>query len=389
MSANTPTFHTESGSAAFDMDIPEPTTVSNGPDMFVDLPTDQQPPSPIDKPESVKKEAISDLSDKELPQTEDEKQETTKEKSIFKPKGKTVKLLDSEGKVIEISPDVQLDVIIDGKKVKASLNELKSNYSGKVVYEKKYQELDSERKLYKREKQDWEGKRTALNERINEFYKLATVEKKPVEALQYLVGMSGLNQADFFKNLQSKMYADAYDYFTKNPEERKQIDFDQEMAYKRSEQQMLDRQVREQAAQLKYNQEKYHFMQQAGMTENQFDEIRDQFVEKGIDPKELHPETVARVHVKGMMYREIGDILKKVDPKLPQNFEIVEDVFKMRLENPTLTDGDLYEVVKEAYRKNRARNLSRKVNQSAVPVITTTKAPTVKQKQETKEELFF
>lgn len=386
MSANTPSFHTESGSAAFDMDIPEPTTVSNGPDMFVDLPTDQDPPV---KPETVAKESVTDLSEKELPQEEAEKQEPAEEKAPVKPTGKTIRLLDSEGKAIDISPDVQLEVIIDGKKVKASLNDLKSNYSGKVVYEKKYQELDTERKVYKRDRQDWEGKRDTLNTKINEFYKLATTENKPVEALQYLVGMSGLNQADFFKNLQTKMYSDAYEYFTKTPEERKQIDFEQETTYKRSEQSMLDRQLKDQAAQLKFNQEKYHFMQQAGMTEDQFDEIRSQFVEKGIDPKELTPEIIARTHVKGMMYREIGDILKKVDPKLPQNSEIVEDVFKMRLDNPSLTDDDLYEVVKEAYGKKRAKNLSQKVNQSAVPVITNQKPSTAKQKQESKEELFF
>lgn len=400
MSDNNPTFHTESGSAAFDMDIPEQTPSSNKPDMFRDIPDKgQEASSASDKPNQTKTSPVKNevnveegLSEEELPQATEEKQEETLEKSEkeqVKPKVKTIKLLDLDGKTIDISPDVKLDVIIDGKKVKASLNDLKSNYSGKVVYEKKYQELDSEKKTFLRSKNEWQTKVDSLNNWINEFYKLATEQKDPIRAMQYLISRSGLNQKDFFSTLRQKMYADAYDYFSKDEATRKQLDADEDLKYRRAEAEFLEQRIKDENDRLKHNQEKIHYMQQTGMSEDQYDEIRNQFLEKDVDPKEVTPELVAKTHLKGMVFREIGQILDRVDAKLKENQEIVEDLYRYRLDNPSFSSDDLYEVVKDAYGRTRAKNISKKVTQSAVPAVTTLKNSTAKKQKLTREDLFF
>lgn len=395
MNADTPSFHTESGSAAFDMDIPDSNT-SNQPDMFRDIPdvsTKDSPDKQVQDPKTIPASEIKeDLSDSELPQDEDKTQEEVlekPEKEQVKPKGKTIKLLDLDGKSIDISPDVKLDVIIDGKKVKASLNDLKSNYSGKVVYEKKYQELDTEKKSFIKSKSEWKTKVDSLNSWINEFYSLATDKKDPIRAMQFLVSRSGLNQKDFFSTLRQKMYSDAYDYFSKDEATRKQLDADDELNYRRAEADLLERRIQEDNAKLQYNQEKISYMQQTGMSEDQFDEIRNQFLEQNVDPKELTPELIAKTHLKGMVFREIGQVLDRVDAKLKDNQEIVEDIYRYRLDNPDFSTDDLYDIIKEAYGRTRAKNISKKVTQSAVPAVTTLKNHAAKKQKLTKEDLFF
>lgn len=391
MSENAPTFHTESGSAAFDMDIPDQTVSSNKPDMFRDVP-DKNKEEVVDKADaSIVKDDVNiekNLSEEELPKTVEDKKDEPLEKAV-KPKGKTIKLFDSDGKAIDLSPDVKLDVIIDGKKVKTSLNELKSNYSGKVVYEKKYQELDTDKKTFLRSKNEWQTKVDSLNNWINEFYSLATEKKDPIRAMQYLISRSGLNQKDFFSTLRQKMYADAYDYFSKDESTRKQIDADEDLKYRRAEAEFLEQRIKDENNRLKYSQEKMQYMQQTGMSEDQYDEIRNQFLENDVDPKEVTPELIAKTHLKGMVFREIGQVLDRVDAKLKDNQEIIEDLYRYRLDNPNFTSDDLYEIVRDAYAGVRAKNISKKVTQSAVPVVSSSKTFTAKKQKFTKEDLFF
>lgn len=72
---------------------------------------------------------------------------------------------------------------VDGEEVEVSLTDLKTNYAGKVAYDKKFSALDKERKQFIKEKSQIEGY-------VNEFRQLAN-SSNMVEATKFLGQLTG------------------------------------------------------------------------------------------------------------------------------------------------------------------------------------------------------
>lgn len=404
------------GAAAFDLDVsPDAPATGNDPGaMFKDLPADQpkekQEAKPVQEKSAPKKEAkaneeeidttIGDDVEEEIEADDDDEEigepeeggieeiEAADKKPEKKSKG--VKVYDSQGKVVsELDPSTVVDVVIDGKKSRISLKELQSNYSGKVVFEKKFQEIDSQRKQNIKERQEWESKRDLLNNRVNDFYKLAT-SGRPVEALDYLIGMSGLNSKEFFKNLRGTMYKQALEYFQMPEHERAQMDkrYDMELeeAHLKRQREDFERVQREHGEKAK----RAEIMSQYGMNDDIYTDIEKKFLEHGVDRKEITPELIARTHIRGLAYQKSADILKKVDPELVKNNDALQFVFDTMIENNELNDEDLVEIVRQATSTKRSKNINKKLKKTSNPPVVTKSAP--KQEKEhklSKDDLMF
>lgn len=145
---------------------------------------------------------------KEEPKEEKEdKQEKEDEEPAKKEfKGKPVKIKAPNGETMEVDSEATFKVKVDGKNEIVTLDELRTNYSGKVAWDKKFDDITRE----KLEVESTLERQTAEREEITgHLSKIAEMlddpEISPIEALNYLVDMSGRNKLDFNRKVMDFM----------------------------------------------------------------------------------------------------------------------------------------------------------------------------------------
>lgn len=112
------------------------------------------------KSKKTTKEKDSEKEDKESGKKEikakDSEKVDTPQKEVKTYKGKR---LDSE---LDLYGDTEVTIKVDGKPVTIKVDDLVSNYSGKTAWDRRFQELSSERKAF-------EAKSTAINKGLNQL----------------------------------------------------------------------------------------------------------------------------------------------------------------------------------------------------------------------------
>lgn len=106
---------------------------------------------------------------------------------------------------IDVPDDTTFAVTIDGKKEFVSLNDLKSNFSGKVSYEKKFQDIKRDNLKIKAEKEDMESDRAELMERVSDIKNFISGAMKgevsPFAAVEYFCNLTGVSAFDYNKKM--------------------------------------------------------------------------------------------------------------------------------------------------------------------------------------------
>ena len=122
---------------------------------------------------------------KEAKGSKDKEEEPEKEEAA-KPK-KTLKYKAGEAEA-DIDEDALFTVTINGKPEQVTAREIINNYSGKVAWDKKFQEVD-------RKSKDFEGKYNSVQAKI----KAAFEEKDPNQRLWKMAEVAGVNPVQFKK----------------------------------------------------------------------------------------------------------------------------------------------------------------------------------------------
>jgi len=166
--------------------------------------------------EEAEKAAIPSEPDKKLEKvnTEEGKDKPADEKPADLPK---LLRIDNQGKSVEISEEAFIEVPVDGKTEKVTLSDLKGNFAGKVAWDKRFNELNIDKQAHKKDKDDWEGQKSYVNEKVNEI--LAMAETDPVMAFFELCRMNNTNPDEQVKAWQK--FADgAGEWNDLSPEEQ-------------------------------------------------------------------------------------------------------------------------------------------------------------------------
>jgi len=143
------------------------------------------------------KETVKELSkskkedDDEKPQKEakDKKPGEKEDKKLEakdKPKEKKTLKAKLGDKELDLDPDVLIPVKINGKDEYMSLNELRSDRSGKVEWDKRFQQLD-------REKKEFQGKTNAITEKVKAIFQ----EQDPDLRFYRMAELSGVSPQEY------------------------------------------------------------------------------------------------------------------------------------------------------------------------------------------------
>jgi len=111
----------------------------------------------------------------------------------------------------EIPADALFTQKVNGVEEQVSIQDLLTNYSGKVAYDKKFNELGQQR-------QDLVKREATLNDRVDTF--LEKSKEDPLDGLAYLAETSGANPVELIKNLRERLVPNMEEYMNMDETQR-------------------------------------------------------------------------------------------------------------------------------------------------------------------------
>jgi hypothetical protein len=193
-----------------------------------------------------------------------------------------------EPETVEKQPEL-IKVKVSGEEKEVTLEELKSNYSGKVAYDKKFSELDKERKAFIRE-------RDQINKYVNEFRNISA-QKGEVAAVSYLAEITGKAPHEFMDNLIKSLMPEI------------------ERRYSLTDEQLK---LEKQATHNKYNQERLELERQ---------QLKQQEAEKALQAE--IEDVIASTKIS---HDEWEATVQELDAKLPKNQDMTPQIVKEYIE---------------------------------------------------------
>ena len=278
---------------------------------------------------------------------------------------KVFKVMDGD-KEMDLSSNATLQVKVDGEDVAVSINDLRNNYSGKVAYDRKFQELDGQRKTF-------ELDRDTVNNNVNQFYELASSGQE-VAALDFLLEIGGkthgLDRNTFMNGFAEKVEPQILEWMQMSEEQRHVHQLQSENQYfKRQQESESKRASEEQTRQgLETSIAKIEEVHELDRTQflKYYDEVASdkEFVGKLSDDEVLH--WVERHISNSKVHDQVTGVLTEIDPNLINDqdlvWEFVESVQKM---GSGFSTEDLKGIAQEVYGVDKiSKELSGRVNKN-------------------------
>lgn len=293
---------------------------------------------------------------------------------------------------IELLEDAVTDWKVDGQPVKVPLKELLQNYSGKVAWEKRFQEVADARKQTAEQVLQFEQQKQRHSQLITDMHKAAQ-EGRTFDAISAMIQMTGakVDAREYVKNLRSALVEQAKQMAGLTPEQLQVQEAKEELEYLKSQGTRLQQQrAQEQAAQA-FQARVATAINSVNSTIDEYVSTRDWLLKNGPaqlgnqwDPQQVTPEYVANQIRDVRDYRTVREALDTVDPSLAKNQTTWKQAVEMLRSNPDWTVDDVKEVYREALKQKRSQTLSNKV--AKAPVATTATASTAKPRKAHRED---
>lgn len=284
--------------------------------------------------------------------------EETKVPEITKQDFKTLKLRNGETD-LDLRLDSLVPIKVDGKLEKVQLQDLLSNYSGKVAWDKKFTEVD---KVRQQALQDLKTVKQAETE-IAELHKLTT-EGKAHEAIYRIAELMGANPINVLNDLRQQ-FLTQLGLEDVIPEEYQARLVEEERDYYKSK---LERESQkyQNEAQLKNTETRMNdVIEKFGMTADQFAEVY--YNMRETEPtRSLEPEDVAIEYANREAMKYISGVINEVNPNLTSQEQA--DAYKhirYFVENTSgVTHDDIFELASSVYGNAHAKSVSKKIHET-------------------------
>lgn len=283
----------------------------------------QAPDKGVESSKKVDPKAEKEKKGKEEKETAEEKAEKKAEKEIKKLKAKYGE------DIFELHPETLIPHKVDGKVEEIPVKELLNSYAGKVAYDKRFQELDVEKKTYAKEKQEWAAKTKEIDSFVTEFFTKAQ-SGQAMEALQMLAAGVGQDPLEFTRNIKASILREYETYANMTEEERRKHDVQQEVEY--YERQIAQKkekftQYQEREVEMK-NIEKFcaNYNVSFEQFEQTYNNLVQSLIDQGVNPQTLRVQDVEKYYVDNIAYSAASNSLGNLRPEWQNRAEIVEIV---------------------------------------------------------------
>ena len=308
------------------------------------------------------KQPIEAESDSEEIEASEEASET-EEEQIEEIKKLVAKYNDEE---TEIAANSIFKHKIDGEEIDVELQELLNNYSGKVSYEKKFQELAGRKKEFEAFKNEYDADIEAIYGVLNSF-KDSMQQNDAMGALNHFAAFAGMKPYEFQDSLINSLAPEVVRRAHLSEEQLRSEKLTAENEYLRQQQESEQAKFQEQQSLTELQNEIRQIQEAQGISDEAFTEAYNELVDLGYEG-EMTPQAVAEYYVHSEAFSKADVILNQVSPSLAEQQNIVESLQKVIVENPSFDDNDILELVNEVYGdyvKQTSKTVSKKAAKSA------------------------
>ena len=300
---------------------------------------------------------------------EENKKEASKEEENAEEEEYIKKITGKSGKKkYELNPDTIFKHKVDGEEVDVSLQDLLNNYSGKVSYDKRFQEFSSERNRYQEEKERHDAEITEIKGYIDDFAEKIKNEDA-LGALEYFAEFAGMKPYEFRTELVRQISPEVERRSMMSPEEIENENLRAQNDYLiRQQESEANNKTTEQSHQ-ELGREIRRVQEAHDIADDDFSNAYRELLQSEFDG-EITPSIVGEYYVHTQAFSKAESILSQVDATLAGNEQIVESFQKVIVENPSFDDDDLNEIVQEVYgeyKKEASETVSKKLAVSEKP----------------------
>jgi len=243
-----------------------------------DTPVNNEFDGDTDDEEEGEEESVEDSEEAE----ESDKQESKND-------GRSLKLKDGKD-TLDLNPDATLKLKVNGKNEIVSVDELMKNYSGKVAYDKKFNELQEDFHDLKEEKETFGQERDQIVSEMQKIGQMLDNSDNPLEALFYLVDVSGRSMLDFNKSVVNHMQGEVENLMEMDDVEQDLYWRTKELDYIKNNQAAKDKGFKEQQTQRELQERTGRLRESNGVSEDQYFDASRKLKQLGYD--ESTPEQV-------------------------------------------------------------------------------------------------
>lgn len=266
---------------------------------------------------------------------------------------------------LEIAANSVFKHKVDGEEIDVELQELLNNYSGKVSYDRKFQEFSSEKKEFDSYKNQYDGEIQQINNYINDFANKFR-QNDALGALEYFAEFAGMKPYEFRRDLLNQLIPEMERRSTMTEDQIRAEELAFQNEYLMRQQESAQQQYQDQQALRELEDEIVEVQEAHGISDEDFENAYNELMEIDYEG-EINPATVAEYHMHSKAYSKAEDILGQVDSLLVEQDPVVESLQKVIVENPSFDDNDLIEIVQQVY-SDFKKDTSKTVSKKASPV---------------------
>lgn len=271
---------------------------------------------------------------------------------------------------LEVPANTTFTHKVDGEEVEVPLQELLNNYSGKVAYDRKFQELDGRIKEFENDKNN-------IDSNINQFFKLAAGGNE-VGALDFLLESAGksygLDRETFLNGFAEQIEPQLLEWVNMSEADRQLKQLQNENDYYKRQRESEAKRLSDEQTQVELEQQISKIQEVHGLDKAQFVKYYDQIVSnpktiEGLNQNEVL-QLVDRYIDNTNNYNQAKDILSGIDAELVKNedavWDFVDTVNLVNQQSGTkFSKEELISVAKEVYGIDKiANDISDRVNKN-------------------------
>jgi hypothetical protein len=266
---------------------------------------------------------------------------------------------------LEIAANAIFKHKVDGEEVDVELQELLNNYSGKISYDKKFQEFSEKKK-------EFEQFRNTYDKDIEDIYSVLNGFKEKMQsndamgALNYFASFAGMKPYEFKDSLVKAMAPEMMRISQLTPEQLSNERLQAENEYLLQQRESENVKFQEEQAIKELQTEIKQIQEAHGISDEDFATAYQELLESEYDG-EINPTTVAEYYTHASAFSKAEEVLNIVDSNLVSNDELVESLQKVIVENPSFDNDDLIDIVQEVYgnfKKEASKSVSKKVGKA-------------------------
>ena len=286
-------------------------------------------------------EGDDETSDEPEEESEDESEEAESEESDREDKTNDEPANDDGESVHKVT--------VDGEEVDVSLKDLKENYSGQQVWDKKFTELFTERQAH-------QVVVDKFNDNANQFHALAK-EGKAQEALDLAIESAGLNGDQFKEAYVKQLAPQIAEYLELSPIEREQRALKQQNEHYKAQHETALKAQNDKLAADNQRTAIESVLKANDMSLERFEELQKELIEA--DFNDLTAETVGQYHVLKVHQSMAMEVLTDINPDLVKDQSAVDYLLSLQANNPGMKKEALQAKAEGAFKDALAERVKK------------------------------